>query len=207
MPNAFVSSFASAAAGISQSDRVSNGRPGGSEWLANRSGKGAADRRSRGRSNGTFRRATGTTTHKENTPVTDGARAPSNSQAYIPPHHGAGPEKHRPPGATDYRYSKEELLAIFHGLQQGPDREIRDLFVEGWQPRQASGPRGDWIKPSDRHEDGPDLCWDTAGAMQPISLVPMDDCEHEVGLDMCCEGFADKSFLSQSTRLSSPLAS
>lgn len=47
-----------------------------------------------------------------------------------------------------------------------------------WNPRDASGA---WKK-DDQHKEntGPEICWDHAGQIQPLSLKEMDDDEKDV---------------------------
>ena len=72
---------------------------------------------------------------------------------------------------------------MFRTQQDKASPNLNDLFVDGWSPNGINGisSRG-WSK-NDEHKDinGPEICWDRNGSVQPLGLVPMSDEDREVG--------------------------
>ena len=96
----------------------------------------------------------------------------------MPPHrNGLQPEYSR--------YSKDQLLDVYKS-QQGAngafDEGLSGTFVGAWQPDMANGNSAGWgrTEHSRDNQPGPDLCWDKEGAVEPLSLVDMNDEEREV---------------------------
>ena len=82
------------------------------------------------------------------------------------------------------RYSKDQLLDIFKVQQEKASPNLDDLFIDGWHPHGANGKsNGHWGKSEERREsNGPEICWDHDGSVQPLGLTPMSDEEREVTL-------------------------
>lgn len=84
------------------------------------------------------------------------------------------------------RYSKEQLLDLYKA-QLGVEGSLRDalpdLYIGGWQPEISNGVGGaSWSRSDQSRENqqGPDVCWDKDGAVEPLGLMEMDDEEREV---------------------------
>ena len=59
---------------------------------------------------------------------------------------------------------------------------VEELLMDGWSPNGTNGiSNGGWGR-SDEHKDinGPEICWDHSGSVQPLGLIPMSDEEKEV---------------------------
>lgn len=63
-----------------------------------------------------------------------------------------------------------------------PNVDVSSLFESTWDPGHSNGTNGRlWGKSSDtRDSSGPDLCWDSTGQVQLISLTEMSDLEKSV---------------------------
>lgn len=169
-----------------QTSKIQPGHPVGSQFTEADVGRP----RSRTRPNGatqTFRRpsvANPQSQQRDSTYNTNSS-APTGS-VYVPPHMSATHQTsvNRNGISEETRYSKDQLLDMYRAQEklEQPSPRIEDLFVDGWHPRAPNGTQnGGWGK-KDHHGDaiGTDLCWDYDGGIQPISLNPMSEEEHEV---------------------------
>ena len=91
--------------------------------------------------------------------------------------------------ASDFRYSKDELLDLFrtHGESAKSNKNLSDLFVEGWNPGTAQNLSNGFWGRRDENKDagsGPEICWDSEGATQPIGLTDFSEDELEVGQEL-----------------------
>lgn len=79
------------------------------------------------------------------------------------------------------------MLNLFRAQPDGvsPGFDIRDLYVDGWNPMPSRGmTNGGWSR-KDESEDianGPEICWDHNGSVLPLGLSEMTEQEKEV----CC---------------------
>jgi PERQ amino acid-rich with GYF domain-containing protein len=102
----------------------------------------------------------------------------AQSQQY--PEHGNA-------STVENRYSKNKLLDIYKN-QQALDElsgDISRLFVNNWEPGHSNGTNGrGWGKGIDSrdHNNGPDICWDQNGQVQPIGLEEITLEEREVSV-------------------------
>ncbi|KAL8810565.1 MAG: hypothetical protein Q9200_002487, partial [Gallowayella weberi] len=178
MPSPFVSSFSSAAAGNANSDQAnSRARGDGSgDW-------------SRTRANGsttTFRRPSIATSlsHQRETSQNNNSALNHNAGVYVPPHMNSNyhPSYNRS-GASETRYSKDQLLDLFRAQIKGSSStHVSDLFVDGWHPASANGmSNGGWSRKEELKEGsaGPEMCWDHDGKVQPLALSEMTEQEKE----------------------------
>ncbi|KAL8725063.1 MAG: hypothetical protein Q9166_007594 [cf. Caloplaca sp. 2 TL-2023] len=175
MPSSFTSSFASAAAGNANNDHSnSRGRGEGSgDWA---------------RANGattTFRRpslATGLS-HQRETSQSNASASNHNAGVYVPPHMNSNYQSsYTRGGASENRYSKDQLLDLFRAQTKGSSStHISDLFVDGWNPASINGLTNGASSWKDDHKDGPrsELCWDHDGKAQPLALIDMTEQEKE----------------------------
>jgi PERQ amino acid-rich with GYF domain-containing protein len=98
---------------------------------------------------------------------------------YVPPHRNG-------PAHSDTRYSKDQMLDLFHKLtvEASLEEALPDLYVAGWEPIQTNGVSlGGWGRRDEQakdHAPGPEVCWDKDGTTIPLGLVDMDDEEREV---------------------------
>lgn len=61
--------------------------------------------------------------------------------------------------------------------------DVQDVLTEGWQPGVPSyASNGTWSRLEDAREGatGPEVCWESDGAVQPLGLYPMTNEEREV---------------------------
>jgi PERQ amino acid-rich with GYF domain-containing protein len=89
------------------------------------------------------------------------------------------------PDSGAARYTKEQLLELFRG-SRGPQGNISNLFMEGWNPGAGQvngGAARGWGKPHEYHT-GPesDLCWNPSADAKPLNLQEMTEDEREVSL-------------------------
>ena len=106
---------------------------------------------------------------------------------YVPPHLNSNyqPSYTRNGGATESRYSKDQLLDLFRtqGSSGQLNRDLSDLLLGGWN---SGGPttnhNGTWSRREDSKEanSGPELCWDYEGSVLPMGLMDMAEEEKEV---------------------------
>ena len=145
--------------------------------------------RSRARTNGatTFRRPSlANNLSNQRDAVQTGNPSPS-SGVYVPPHLNSNYQSSygRNGITSECRYSKDQLLDLFRaqGKSGQSNSHITDLFVDGWSPVPVNdSTNGGWGK-KEEHKDGsngPDICWDYEGKVQPLSLTDMTDHEKEV---------------------------
>ncbi|KAL8632071.1 hypothetical protein Q9189_002214 [Teloschistes chrysophthalmus] len=77
------------------------------------------------------------------------------------------------------------MLNLFRAQPDGvsPGFDIRDLYVDGWNPMPSRGmTNGGWSR-KDESEDianGPEICWDHNGSVLPLGLSEMTEQEKEV---------------------------
>lgn len=89
------------------------------------------------------------------------------------------------------RYSKDQLLDLFRSQQSseiGLEDGLSDLYVGGWQPDAMNGattPGWGRTDHSRETQQGPDVCWDRDGNIDPLGLQDMDEEEREVGFCNC----------------------
>ncbi|PGH06227.1 hypothetical protein AJ80_08196 [Polytolypa hystricis UAMH7299] len=180
MPSPLPSSFASAAAGsIHDSSGSRRDGIGNSEWSRNRT-NGATQ---------TFRRpslATNTSYSRENISTTSSTTTPTVA-AYIPPHLNSNYQSGFPRNgsANDSRYSKEQLLNLYKSQVQGGNlgKQLSDHFMADWNPHDGTPTtNGAWGKREDfkDNHNGPEVCWDHDGQVQPLALTEMNDEEKEL---------------------------
>ncbi|EEP81623.1 predicted protein [Uncinocarpus reesii 1704] len=178
MPSPLPSTFASAAAGNTDSSRRDALNSG--EW-------------SRTRVNGatqTFRRpslATNTSHSREGTQATLNASITPTSQAYIPPHLNSNYQSgsFRGGSAQDGRYSKDQLLSLYKSQKESKDwgKHVTDYFMADWNPLEESpAANGGWGKRDDFKDShgGPEVCWDHDGKIEPLTLMVMTQEEKEL---------------------------
>ena len=85
----------------------------------------------------------------------------------------------------DSRYSKDQLLDLFRAQGDSGNlyRNPSDHLVEGWNPNTSSvASNGAWNRRDD-HKDGsngPEICWDHEGSIQPLGLMEPSEEEMEV---------------------------
>ena len=108
--------------------------------------------------------------------------------ADVPPHLNSNhqPAYSRNIAASELRYSKDELLDLFRtqGEPAKLNKNLSDLFVEGWNPGTAQNlSNGLWGRRDENKDagNGPEICWDSDGATQPIGLTDFSEEEIEVG--------------------------
>ena len=147
--------------------------------------------RSRPRPNGataTFRRTSGATNLSQradgqiNNIATSSATS-SASTAYVPPHLNYGSFTSLNRNGNDTRYSKDQLLDMFRTQLDKTQTQypVEDLFVDGWTPDKPNGlSNGGWGRSDDQKDtNGPEICWDHTGGVQPLGIIPMSDVEKE----------------------------
>lgn len=144
--------------------------------------------RSRARVNGatqTFRRSSTATTLSQQRDSSQAASNPplSGGNVYVPPHLNSNHQAYSRNGASgESRYSKDQLLDMFRAQKSGSlNTSIDDLYVDGWTPGVNGAGNGGWGKSGDHREtNGPDICWDHNGSVQPMAWVDMSEEEKEV---------------------------
>lgn len=87
----------------------------------------------------------------------------------------------------DSRYSKDKILEIYRSQQttEPSNGAVSRLFVNNWEPGHSNGSNGrGWGKSGDTRDNnnGPDICWDQGGQVQPIGLEELTPAEREVCL-------------------------
>ena len=91
------------------------------------------------------------------------------------------------------RYSKEQLLDLFRAQGDSSDlfKNPSEHLVEGWNPNTSTmAGNGAWNRRDD-HKDGingPEICWDHEGAIQPLGLMEPSEEEKEVFAIYCIMG-------------------
>lgn len=124
-----------------------------------------------------------------------GAPAQPNSQIETATTSDIAPAQSRQYGdpdnvALDSRYSKDKLLDIYraHSQHSEPSNDgVSRLFVNNWEPGHSNGSNGrGWGKGPDSrdHNNGPDICWDQSGQVQPVGLEEMTAVERAVSFDL-----------------------
>ena len=92
-----------------------------------------------------------------------------------------------PPPAFDphnpLRYTRDELFEIYKEHFDASQLDASGLIMPGWNPAQANGnhPRP-WGKPSDSAHvpQDPGVCWDSNGAVKPVSFEDMSAEERDM---------------------------
>ncbi|KAI2093326.1 kinesin-like protein [Ophidiomyces ophidiicola] len=177
MPSPLPSTFASAAAGNTDSTRRETA--GSGEWSRNRL-NGATQ---------TFRRpsvATNTSHTRETTQVSSNVSTPT-VPAYIPPHLNSNYQSGALRGGStgDNRYSKDQLLHLYRSQKESKDwgKNVTDHFMADWNPLEESPTtNGGWGKREDFKDShaGPEVCWDHDGKIEPLALIDMNQEEKEL---------------------------
>lgn len=151
--------------------------------------------RSRTRANGatqTFRRPSVATTpsHNREGSSNHGAQT-AGVAAYIPPHLNASFQSNplRNGASSEGRYSKDQLLSLYKGQRESPgwNKGVAEIFMGAWNPLDSatsSNGSSSWMKRDDYKTDanGPEVCWEHGGQVEPLGLLEMDDEEKGVSL-------------------------
>ena len=105
----------------------------------------------------------------------------------MPPHMNSNYQSSyaRNGSSVEGRYSKDQLLDMFRaqGRAGQINHNVSDLFVDGWNPGSVNGTvNGGWGRKEDQKEpsNGPEVCWDHEGSVQPLSLIEMSEEEKQV---------------------------
>ena len=116
------------------------------------------------------------------TPV---AQASSQGEPPLPTPSAENPASYQQPNSTydqstDFRYSKSQLLDIYKAqVESGASNgDISHLLENSWDPKQSNGANGraGWGKSNDgRDAQGPGICWESKGNVQPIGLEEMTE--------------------------------
>ena len=72
------------------------------------------------------------------------------------------------------------------------NHNVSDLYVDGWNPGSVNGTvNGGWGRKEDQKDpsNGPEICWDHEGSVQPLSLVEMSEEEKQVYGILYCNRF------------------
>ena len=137
----------------------------------------------------TFRRpslatnASGTSQSRDGSSLTS-RNSTDNSGVYIPPHRNGA--------LAEHRYSKEQLLQLFHTQHEADDLSdgLSSLFVGGWEPNATNGSSStSWSRREDNSKDyalGADICWEREGASLPLGLNEMTEDEKDVCQSSSC---------------------
>ncbi|PLB40168.1 GYF domain-containing protein [Aspergillus candidus] len=132
----------------------------------------------------TFRRPSVATnlSHTRDTSQPPSATTPS-AGVYTPPH--MTPSAHRNGAAPDTRYSKDQLLSLYKAQRElgGLSKNVSEYFVADWNPHVESPTvNGAWGRREDPKEtlNGPEVCWDHGGQMEPLGLMGMTGEEREL---------------------------
>lgn len=106
---------------------------------------------------------------------------------YVPPHLNSNFQSgfSRNAATGDSRYSKDQLLDIFRafGETEAANRNISDLFVDGWNPGTLNSTTHELWNRRDEFKDinhGPEICWDYDGSTLPLGLIELSEEEREV---------------------------
>ncbi|EER29147.1 hypothetical protein D8B26_000430 [Coccidioides posadasii str. Silveira] len=178
MPSPLPSTFASAAAGNTDSSRRDGLSSG--EWSRNRL-NGATQ---------TFRRpslATNTSHSRDGAQTTSGASATPTAPAYIPPHLNSSYQSGALRGGSgnDSRYSKDQLLNFYKNQKESKEwgKNVTDYFMADWNPlEETPATNGGWGKREDFKDShaGPEVCWDHGGRIEPLGLMNMTQEEKDL---------------------------
>jgi PERQ amino acid-rich with GYF domain-containing protein len=147
------------------------------DYLANARPSRNRARRDNRPSNGTV-----TLRRSSTTPV---AQASSQGEPPLPTPSAETPASYQQPNSTyeqstDFRYSKSQLLDIYKAqVESGASNgDISHLLENSWDPKQSNGANGraGWGKSNDgRDAQGPGICWESKGNVQPIGLEEMTE--------------------------------
>ena len=85
----------------------------------------------------------------------------------------------------DNRYSKDQLLDLFraHGESGTSNKHLSDLLIGTWNtgiPNPSSNGTWNRLDEFKENNNGPEVCWDYDGSVQPLGLIDMTDEEREV---------------------------
>lgn len=138
----------------------------------------------------TFRRpsvATNPSQNRDTSQSTTSASTPTVG-AYVPPHMSSNPQSSglRNGMATgETRYSKEQLLELYKSQRESGSlaKNVTDYFVADWDPHvETPSVNGAWGKREDQKDppNGPEICWDHGGQVEPLALMTMTDEEKEL---------------------------
>ncbi|WEW57254.1 kinesin-like protein [Emydomyces testavorans] len=179
MPSPLPSTFASAAAGNTDSSSRREGLPSSGEW-------------SRSRLNGatqTFRRPSLATnaSHSRESAQTTSSTATPTVPAYIPPHHNSNYPSGSSRGGSgnESRYSKDQLLDLYKSQKESKDwgKNVTEFFMADWDPLEESpAANGGWGKREELKDShaGPEVCWDHSGKIEPLALMDLTQEEKEL---------------------------
>jgi hypothetical protein len=80
-------------------------------------------------------------------------------------------------------YGSNRVIDLFR-RQDASSVDVSDLYTENWEPGHTNGTNGrGWGKAVDgRETNGPDMCWDTTGKVEPFSLDEKTELEKAVSL-------------------------
>lgn len=137
----------------------------------------------------TFRRPSLATnsSHQRDNSQSNSNNLPQSAGVYVPPHLNSNYQSSyaRNGASAEGRYSKDQLLDMFRaqGRSGQLTQNVSDLFVDGWNPGSVNGTvNGGWDMKDDQKEasNGPEICWDQEGSVQPLSLTEMSEEERQV---------------------------
>jgi PERQ amino acid-rich with GYF domain-containing protein len=131
----------------------------------------------------TFRRSSAavTSSNPNSVPSRDPPSQSRNSGEavgpYIPPHRNGT--------ASDLRYTREQLIALYQSQEASGDlgADLSSLYINGWEPEVSNGASGSpWTRREDQKEaqTGADICWDLDGRTRPLGLRELSADEKEV---------------------------
>ncbi|KAI9849741.1 MAG: hypothetical protein M1838_006277 [Thelocarpon superellum] len=188
MPSHGAPSFASAAARHHAQDPPSHARS------SREDGGGSGDwSRPRGNTAGTatFRRpshatSTSQVSHHAHQSQTTTPTSASSSNVYVPPHQYQSSSAFANGASTDSRYGKDQLLGIYRTLKDAGElnKDLQSVLVAGWNPKAPNGTTtAGWNTRDESRKDGlingPEICWEMTGEIDPLGFVEMTDEERE----------------------------
>jgi len=127
---------------------------------------------------------------------------PASSGVYVPPHLNSNYQSTftRNSSTMDARYSKEQLLDLFRAQADsgGSHKNAAEHLIEGWNPSAiSSAGNGTWNRRDDYKDgnNGPEICWDHEGSIEPLGLIDMSEEEKEVRRWHCCTAVYDSNLI------------
>lgn len=103
----------------------------------------------------------------------------------------AAPETAQPlqtpslPTDRSLRYTRDQLLSLFHASNDAAAIDASNLFVSGWNPTQVNGAARGWGKASEGTiPQDPTVCWDASGGLKPVGSFEMTAEEKELFIDV-----------------------
>lgn len=95
------------------------------------------------------------------------------NQAANPPRNGI---------SNDYRYSKDELLNIYHIRKEAglAGSNLHQNFIAPWDVSVSEN----GVSSRDGKDVGPEVCWNAQPRMEPFSLREMDESERQVCMNL-----------------------